>query len=251
VPAQDPYARLARLNIVAMVLHLAQAVAVLLLANEFSLPVEARYMNGPPGSGIGEVVEVGALRTAWLVAAFLLISAVAHFVLGVAARGRYEGWIAMGMNPGRWFEYALSSTLMVVVILQLCGINDLAALIMAGGANVAMILFGWLQEKYERPLGGLLPFWFGCIAGSAPWVAVLVYLFSPGSSTAADPPGFVYGIVVSLFLFFNCFALNQWLQYKGVSKWREYIYGEKVYLVLSLVAKSALAWQVFGGTLAG
>ena len=64
-------------------------------------------------------------------------------------------------------------------------------------------------------------------------------------------PGFVYGIVVSLFVFFMSFAVNQWLQYRQIGRWADYAYGEKVYLVLSLVAKSALAWQIFGGSLAG
>ena len=32
--------------------------------------------------------------------------------------------------------------------------------------------------------------------------------------------------------------------------WRSYVFGEKAYLVLSLVAKSALAWQIFAGSLA-
>ena len=58
------------------------------------------------------------------------------------------------------------------------------------------------------------------------------------------------GIFVSLFLFFNSFAVNQWLQYRRIGRGRNYLWGEGAYLVLSLGAKSALAWQVFGGTLA-
>lgn len=246
----EKISRIRRLNVVAAVLHATQALAVLLLANDFALPVVARYMTGPPGSGLSETATAGELRTAWVVAAFLALSAAAHLLVAGPLRAKYEGWLEQRMNPARWVEYSLSSTLMVIVILQLCGIDDLAALIAAAGANIAMILFGWLQEKYEQPRAGMLPFWFGCIAGAAPWVAVLVYLFSPGADTAG-PPGFVYGIIVSLFLFFNCFAVNQWLQYRAVGRWREYLYGERAYLVLSLAAKSALAWQVFGGTLAG
>ena len=67
---------------------------------------------------------------------------------------------------------------------------------------------------------------------------------------AEEVPGFVVGIFVSLFLFFNSFALNQWLQYRQVGPWRSYAFGERAYLVLSLVAKSALAWQIFAGSLA-
>jgi hypothetical protein len=63
------------------------------------------------------------------------------------------------------------------------------------------------------------------------------------------PPTFVYGILVTIFVLFNIFALNQWLQYRRVGRWADYVYGETVYIVLSLVAKSALAWQIFANTL--
>ena len=93
------------------------------------------------------------------------------------------------------------------------------------------------------------PFVAGCLVGAVPWIAITVSIVV--SSTDGDGvPGFVYGIFVSLFVLFNCFALNQWLQYRGRGRFADYLYGEKVYLVLSLVAKSALAWQVFAGTLA-
>ena len=84
-----------------------------------------------------------------------------------------------------------------------------------------------------------------------PWAAITVYLLSPGSSSSATPPGFVYGIFVSLFVFFNIFALNQWLQYRRLGRWRDYIFGERVYILLSLTAKALLAWQVFAAVLAG
>ena len=74
-------------------------------------------------------------------------------------------------------------------------------------------------------------------------------LCTPESSSSNQTPAFVYGIIISLFILFNCFALVQYLQYKPVGKWANYLRGEKAYIVLSLVAKSALAWQVFAGTL--
>ena len=65
----------------------------------------------------------------------------------------------------------------------------------------------------------------------------------------AGPPGFVWGIIISLFVLFNTFALNQWLQYRQVGRWRNYLFGERQYVILSLVAKSVLAWQIFANTL--
>jgi hypothetical protein len=112
-----------------------------------------------------------------------------------------------------------------------------------------MILFGWIQELMNPPGRSrttMLPFWFGTLAGLAPWAALATNVV--GADTV---PGFVYGIVVAQFVLFFSFGLNQWLQYRGVGKWADYAFGEKGYLILSLVAKSVLAWQIFGGSLAG
>ena len=148
-------------------------------------------------------------------------------------------------------EYSVSSSLMIVLIAQLVGIADVAALLALFGVNASMILFGWLQERYEAPGGGgWLPFFFGCLAGVVPWLAIGVYLLSLGSTSSAAPPTFVYGIFVSLFIFFNVFALNQWLQYRARGRWADYLFGERIYILLSLTAKSVLAWQIFAGTLA-
>ncbi len=137
---------------------------------------------------------------------------------------------------------------MVVLICLYSGITGIAALVAIVGANVAMILFGWLQERMNPPgrtSTTMLPFWFGTLAGLAPWVALTINLVG-----ADELPGFVIGIFVSLFVFFMSFGLNQWLQYRGLGRWHDYAFGEKVYLVLSLAAKSALAWQIFAGSLA-
>jgi hypothetical protein len=75
-------------------------------------------------------------------------------------------------------------------------------------------------------------------------------VLSIGGPADTSAPVFVYAIVISLFLLFNVFAIVQWLQYKKVGKWSDYLRGEKTYITLSLVAKSALAWQIFGSTLA-
>ncbi|KRE43469.1 heliorhodopsin HeR [Knoellia sp. Soil729] len=242
---------LRRDNLVAAALHVVQAVAVLSLANDFALPVTASYLAGPPGTAPQEPTVLFDLSTGLAVAAFLALSALAHLVVSTVWFRGYVSDLARGINRARWVEYSLSSSLMMVVIAQLVGIADITALLAIAGVNASMILFGWLQEKYEQPgHGGWLPFWFGCVAGAVPWVAVVVYVVAPSSPSQASPPGFVYAIVVSLFLFFNIFALNQWLQYKARGRWASYLFGERIYILLSLVAKSLLAWQVFGGTLA-
>ncbi len=245
-------ARLRRYNVVAAVVHAAQALLVLALANDFTLPVTATYLAGPPGTPPQDSVTLFDTPVGLAVAAFLAISAGAHLVLASSWYfPRYQAGLLQHRNYLRWVEYSVSSSVMIVLIAQLVGIADVAALVALFGVNAAMILFGWLQEKYQEPGdGGWLPFIFGCIAGAVPWLVVVFYTVAPGSTTGAEPPAFVYAIIVSLFLFFNVFGLNQWLQYKQVGRWRDYLVGEGTYVTLSLVAKSALAWQVFAGALA-
>ena len=230
-------------------LHLIQAIVVLLLSNDFSLPVTATFLEGPPGTEPA-FTELFAVSIAWGVAAFLLMSAIAHFTVSAPGIfGWYRRHLVYDRNYARWIEYSVSSSLMIVLIAMLTGISDVAALLAIAGVNAAMILFGWIMEKYESPgTSSWLAYWFGVLTGAVPWIAIGIYLFSP--TTDASPPGFVYAIFISLFVFFNSFAINMALQYRRVGPWRNYLFGESAYVLLSLIAKSALAWQVFAGTLA-
>jgi len=241
---------LRRWNIALGGLHAIQAIAVLALATAFTLPVTASFLSGPPGSPVAAPSTLFEVSVANGVALFLILSAGFHWLIASPrVFDRYVTGLAANHNYFRWAEYSLSSSVMIVLIAMITGISDIAALIGLFAANAAMIFFGAVQERYEEPGGSLWPFWMGCVVGIAPWLAIGVYLWSPGS--AAEPPAFVYAIFVSLFAFFNVFALNMWLQYRRVGRWRSYLFGERVYVILSLVAKSALAWQVFAGTLAG
>jgi len=242
------YRRLRWYNLLMGLVHAAQGVAVLLLSNDFSLPVTATFMEGPPGT-TGVLRELFTLPLGPAVALFLFLSAAAHWIIAApGVFGWYRANLERNRNYARWIEYSLSSSLMIVLIALITGISDVAALIALFGVNASMILFGWLMEKYEQPgHPSWLSYWFGVLAGAVPWVAIGIYLWAPG--VAAEPPAFVYGIFVSLFVFFNSFAINMVLQYRQVGPWRSYVFGESVYILLSLTAKSALAWQVFANTL--
>ena len=235
-------------NLVVGLILAAQAIAMAVLTNNFSLPVTATFMQGPPGSAAA-LHHLWDIQTGWGVFAFMAISAVS--LLTIASPWVFPWYkrnLLENKNYGRWIEYFFSSSIMIVLIAQITGISDVAALMAIFGINACMILFGALQEKYEKPgKPGWLPFWMGSFAGIIPWIAVAVYVAAPGVNVS--PPGFVYGIIVSLFIFFNCFAVNMVLQYKQVGRWRDYLYGEKAYIILSLTAKSLLAWQVFANVL--
>jgi hypothetical protein len=239
---------LRRWNLTLALLHLAQAIAVVALATDFAIAITRSLPTGPPGSSPAAPERVVDLRIGVAIAVFLGLAALDHLLTATTFRRTYEDDLRSGINRFRWVEYSFSATLMVVLIALYTGIDGISALIGIAGANVAMILFGWLQEAMNPPgrtSVTMTPFWFGCVAGAAPWVAIAYNLV-----TAEEVPGFVVGIFVSLFICFNSFAVNQWLQYRARGRWQSYAFGEKAYLVLSLVAKSALAWQIFAGSLA-
>jgi hypothetical protein len=240
-------------------IHLAQAIAILLLSTDFTLPVNSSFVTIPqdatgPGEGIPSIEKIVDVPIGPLVASFLLISAADHFLLSLP---RVFGWYRRnlddGINYARWWEYAFSSSIMIVVIAMFPGVYDIGSIILIASLNAMMIFCGLIMESVNK--GAVkqdvnwTPYWFGCFAGAVPWVVITLFLISPGGRSAGDVPTFVYGIFFSLFVFFNCFAINMFLQYKRIGPWRSYIFGEYAYMALSLGAKSALAWQVFSGTL--
>ena len=56
--------------------------------------------------------------------------------------GWYKRNLAERRNYGRWIEYSITSSLMIVLITMICGITDIAAMIAIFGVNASMILFG-------------------------------------------------------------------------------------------------------------
>jgi hypothetical protein len=228
---------LRRFNLIMGFLHLVQGILMIVLSNATTYPIYTNFYE---------------LRFGPAIAAFLLLSAIAHFYLASIGYRGYVKNLKKGMNPVRFYEYALSSSLMIVLIGLLVGVWDLGALIAIFGVNAAMNFFGIMMELHNERTDKTdwRAFIYGCIAGIVPWIVIIWYFLGSLSSSDAKPPAFVYAIIPTIFVFFNIFAINMFLQYKKVGPWKNYLFGERFYIVLSLLAKTALAWMIFAGTLA-
>ena len=186
-----------------------------------------------------------------LTASFLLLSAIFHFLIAFPFKQKYREGLRVGINQFRWYEYALSSSLMIVLISSLFGVRDVAVFALIALANAAMNFFGLDMELLnagESKVGkkvNWLPFIFGSIVGLAPWVAIAFYIGV--NPNIGEVPGFVWAILATYFIAFNTFPVNMLLQYLGVGKFKDYLYGERGYIVLSLVAKTILTWLVLTG----
>lgn len=241
-------------NTIMGLLHLIQGVFMIIVSNDTTYPIYTNFLKFDianralvPDPKLWYELPFG-IGTA----VFLLLSATAHFYLSTIGYKRYVENLRKGQNPVRFYEYALSSSLMIVLIGMLVGIWDLGSIILMFGINAMMNLFGIMMEYHNQytKKTNWTAFIYGSIAGLIPWVIIVIYFLSAINSSGAKPPAFVYAIIPTIFVFFNVFAINMVLQYKKIGKWKEYIFGEKVYIILSLLAKTALAWMIFAGTLA-
>jgi hypothetical protein len=248
------FERLRRFNLIMGFLHLIQGVFMWVVSNDTTYPIYTNFLNFDietlslvPTPELFYEVRFGPAT-----ATFLLLSAAFHFYLGTFGYKRYVGDLKQGMNPVRFYEYALSSSLMIVLIGMLAGVWDLGAIILLFGINAMMNLFGIMMEYHNQRLEktNWTAFIYGSIAGIIPWIVIAIYFVGAINSGDAKPPAFVYTIIPTLFIFFNIFAINMILQYKKVGRWADYIFGERVYIILSLSAKTVLAWLIFAGTLA-
>lgn len=245
--------KLNKFNKIMAVLHAVQALVIVVIATDFKLPVTTNYIryNAETDNFISESTKLFDLPFAWLVISFLVMSSLAHLIISTVYRKKYESNLRKGINKARWIEYSISASTMMVAIGMLSGIYDLSTLILMFSLTAGMNLMGLVMEKWNQQTEktNWLSYWIGCFLGIMPWVVYVLYLWASSHYGNSQPPTFVYYILGSIFLMFNTFAINMVLQYKKVGRWSDYLYGERAYIILSLVAKSLLAWQVFAGTL--
>jgi hypothetical protein len=251
--------KLKRFNLIMGAFHLVQGVVMVFLATsviqkiaEFQPMINQNYLTFNTATKSLELTSRSLFELPFgiMVASFLLISAIAHALIALKSKVYFRD-LQLGINKFRWFEYALSSSVMIVLIATLFGIYDIASLILIFIVNATMNLFGLLMEQLnsgaEKKKVNWGPFIWGSIAGIAPWIAILLYMFGTGSFDRV--PWFVWAIVGTYFVAFNTFPINMILQYKRVGKWANYLFGERVYIILSLAAKSLLAWLVLFGAM--
>lgn len=248
-------AELKKFNQIGFVLHSVQGILMLVASQavssikDFSKDITRSYIEFDETTNrlVAATTRVSGYEVGATAGVFLLLSAAAHGLV-LLKWDMYLRDLGKGINRMRWYEYAISSSVMIMSIAVLFGCYDLGSLLLIFMLNATMNLFGLLMERMNPPGTkdfNWEPFLFGCFSGLGPWVVVFIYFLG---SNPADIPGFVYGILFSYLIFFNTFPVNMTLQYLQWGKWSDYRYGEKVYIVLSLFSKSLLAWLVFGGT---
>jgi hypothetical protein len=254
------YGKLRKYNFIVAALLLIQAIVVLVLSSsqKGTQPITTNFLakDQLASQASGNSVLATAshhlfdLNIAYVIAAFFVISALAHLAIATWRRKAYESDLKKGINRARWIEYAFSASTMMIAIALLTGIYDIASLLMVFVLTAIMSLLGLTMELRNQDAKKVdwANYWVGILAGIVPWVVMLIYIWS-AHVYGSGVPGFVYWVYASLLILFTSFAINMYLQYKRLGHWSTYLYGERAYIILSFIAKTALAWQVFAGTL--
>ena len=257
------------LNTVTAVLHLTSCVAIVALTNNswtvYATKTEVTWESVVPGAGSCADVpckitvqdkRVGEMKLEWIVFSFHFLSTMAHVSYRTFGRLQYFHWLEHKMNPARWLEYFFSASLMQVVIQVLCGFTDVWILAMSAALIAVTQFFGHATEQYlkfahgkVRPIERWQFFFMGWVSFLVPWVSVYYAFYDSLSRSDPGPPDWVYAIIWTLLLAFSSFAVamgyfiwnydDVFVAYKT----------ERIYIVLSIVAKTLLAWQLFAGLL--
>lgn len=262
---------LRNLNIAAFALHLASFIAALIVSIVFSassfqaeITTDFRGYNvnatGPANAGpfSSTLVSKSFYPLIWVNLPFPLITALFHgfiafvpFIFKSYTDNVLTENNDAASNPLRWFEYAITASLMTWVIMQLSGITNIFILLMLGiFGNIVLQFQGYLQEKTMAI--SRMPTLTGWLLFLAQWITIFSYFFTAITSerpaNVATVPWFVYSIIIGLFFLFSTFGLIQLARVFKFPKFMVTGYAQEIaYIVMSLTAKLFLTWNLLIG----
>jgi hypothetical protein len=244
-------------NLAAAIFQLVQAFALFYLSSQadtkwfwftnypLSLDNSSDNNFGQPGPE-----QVAAFSITWYSAVFIALSGIDHLVC-IIFQKTYNYYIERHQNPFRWAEYAISASLMRIMIAQLSGVTDVHLLWCIFSLAALTMLLGSIHEsvnakaRADNLKQNWYPFFASWLAHLASWLVIFNYFFVAVSE--GSPPAFVWSIIFILFLLDGSFALLFTLQWLKIGRFSDYVVGEKGFILLSFTAKALLAWINYGG----
>lgn len=251
--------KLFRLNIAAAIAQTGSGLLILFLTNpdkKYNIfttypatsPTDAA--DGPPFL-LPEPELLFSVGVGYLSCSFLFLSALDHLLVCTVGKKAYERGLDRNFNVFRWIEYALSASIMRVIVGLLSGVVDLNLLVSIFGHTAVTMLFGLVfelensQKRLHRDEVRWYMYWLGFVPQAFGWGTVIAYFVTTAMGGGA--PGFVYGIVFTVFLLDLTFPIVLGLQWRGKGVFRAYSNGEIAFIILSFTSKNALAWINFIG----
>lgn len=244
---------LRKLNLLAALLHAAQAVALLIIAKPLYAPVVLTYVGANDTSK--------ALQTAsrhwfdvnivWVMAGLLLFTALMRLASATRKRDMYESDLKKSVNRARWVEWGLASSAGVFVIASLGGVIDAATFVLLMGLTVV-----WAGASYANEVRvaankrfSKLHFWLVLKSGGLIWVALGLQFAASYVFAARMAPVYAFTIYGTGLLIALAELRNGYMNSRNQYKAGEYLAVERNYILLMMVLQTAVTWQIFAGYL--
>jgi hypothetical protein len=188
-----------------------------------------------------------------LMLVFVSVTALAHLAYATC-RSWYVGLITHKNNWMRWVEYAISATILLVVISISSGLKEFnAILLFITGCAAVMFLGDGVEKILANPTAtGTHAHWSSTVAGWLVLIGIIVVLcraFGAAKSNAeGNMPAFVPYVVVLTIVFYMSFGVVQLVHASG--GFASYVQVELAYIILSFVSKTMLVLIVTSGLVA-
>ena len=246
---EEDYEPLRRWNLIFGILHLVEAVAILILGAILArgpVPMNTAMSGFSSAGYVNELQSRGFFHPGGYICIIFFISALAHFI----QYGTFRSWVnntdKYRANRWRWFEYSISWGWMFYLVAMAIGMHEiLLSLSLMGLVSCQM----YLQLSMDLANGNISSRgrteWLPHVFAWVPFVYVLVFVFSYqyGYPFRGVAPGVTYAISM-IALFFLLFLLLIQLGY-FVKSIRSYVAYEKAFVVINFVAKSVVGWLLF------
>lgn len=241
-------------------LYALEGLAILFLSStNAQAPIVASYLTKDTlASGVaGDTVLAPAahllfnLNIAYVVAAFLFVAAIARALMATKFREHYEKDIKTGEHCLRWVEAGVAGGLMLVALGLASGMQNLTGLVMlfALVAGAFVVVATIVRADMQT---GKFPIVYRVMAGLLVLLAFLVVLWHMVAANVFGSAGtspYVYAAFAVTFVLFVLNTAAQGLQQAKYGKKVDRYYGEKLYMIVSFLAKTLLAWLLFVGVL--
>lgn len=141
----------------------------------------------------------------------------------------------------RWVEWSQVSAVIVFVLAQLNGVQDVAALVSLYALTAAASFFLVLHEQGS---GSTWPYVFGAAVAIVPWGVIAFYQLG-ALVVGADPGPFVRAITLALLIL----TIAYWRGARIAITSRRPAIASRVHTLVIVLSLSILAWSVFAASL--
>lgn len=247
-----------KLHIVFVGLYFLQAILIIALSKEKSLPITTNYLAYDPllSSGGQVVHSVGTSRLfdinlVWLLAGMLVLSAIGHVVFATVYKKQYQADLKKGSSLTRWVAYGVICSFVMVVVAFLSGVFDVSSLLLMISVGLFATAFGIVNDLWAR--GSKTMAWFASVnaikAMIIPWLVILIYVWGTFIFGGNSINAFVYWIYLTVIVAQGLFIVLLNKHYKKQGKWANAVTTEQAFFVILFVLQTLVALQVFFGSL--